>query len=104
MGSSLDYYTTIHGILTIVIGYVWWQYRHKNYINLGFLLILAGAAANLIDRIRISAVIDFIHPLAWFPWFNLADVYINLGVIIIIIDWLVQLRHGSHPFSDSASR
>lgn len=97
MGSGLEYYTTVHALLTLVIAYVWWQYRNKIFTNLGFLFIFAGATANLIDRIRVSAVIDFIHPFTWFPWFNLADVYINLGVIIIIIDGLVQLRHGSQP-------
>jgi len=41
--------------------------------------ILGGAVGNLIDRMRIGKVIDFIDPIAW-PAFNLADVFIVLGV------------------------
>jgi len=56
-------------------------------------LILGGAIGNLIDRIRIQAVIDFIDigigNLRW-PAFNVADSCITIGVIILII---IQLRH-----------
>lgn len=43
-------------------------------------MVLGGAVANLADRAREGAVIDFIDPLAW-PAFNLADVAIVLGVL-----------------------
>jgi len=56
-------------------------------------LILGGAIGNLIDRIRIQAVIDFIDigigNLRW-PTFNVADSCITIGVIILII---VKFRH-----------
>ncbi|HWH45815.1 MAG TPA: signal peptidase II [Thermoleophilaceae bacterium] len=42
--------------------------------------ILGGAIGNLIDRVRVGAVIDFIDPIAW-PAFNLADVAIVTGVL-----------------------
>jgi len=49
-------------------------------------LILGGAVGNLIDRIRLGAVVDFVdvHPLL-FPWiFNLADAGISVGAILWI--------------------
>jgi signal peptidase II len=46
-------------------------------------LILGGAVGNLVDRIRIGAVIDFIDPVAW-PAFNLADASIVIGVLVLL--------------------
>ena len=43
-------------------------------------MVLGGAVANLADRAREGAVIDFIDPIAW-PAFNLADAAIVLGVL-----------------------
>lgn len=43
-------------------------------------MVLGGALANLADRAREGAVIDFIDPVAW-PAFNLADSAIVLGVL-----------------------
>lgn len=42
--------------------------------------VLGGAVANLVDRAREGAVIDFIDPVGW-PAFNLADVAIVVGVL-----------------------
>ena len=54
------------------------------------LLVMAGALGNLIDRVRLGYVIDFLHVHygdAWhFPIFNMADVAINIGVALILID------------------
>lgn len=45
-------------------------------------IFTAGAIGNLIDRVRIQAVIDFIN-LGWFPIFNIADVYLTGSAILI---------------------
>ncbi len=51
--------------------------------RLGITLILAGIFSLLIDRIFFMGVIDFIH--VWFiPLFNLGDVFIVLGVLILL--------------------
>jgi signal peptidase II len=53
--------------------------------------VLAGAIGNLIDRINLGYVIDFIalHYQNWyFPVFNVADVCITIGAIILIADSL----------------
>jgi len=42
--------------------------------------ILGGALGNLADRAREGTVVDFIDPIAW-PAFNLADVFVVLGVL-----------------------
>jgi signal peptidase II len=58
---------------------------------LGVGLLTGGAIGNLIDRLRIDAVTDFIDPPMW-PAFNLADVAITLGVVVIAIAALFEPR------------
>ncbi len=53
--------------------------------TLYIILILAGAISNIIDRIFFGCVIDFIDLKFW-PVFNLADIYITIGAIMIIIN------------------
>ncbi len=54
-------------------------------------LILGGALGNLLDRVRLGQVVDFIdihwHSLKW-PAFNLADSAITIGVFLLIIELL----------------
>jgi signal peptidase II len=48
-------------------------------------LLFGGAIGNIIDRVRVGAVTDFIKlPLGW-PPFNLADASITVGVLILIV-------------------
>ena len=55
-------------------------------------LVLGGALGNLADRVRDGAVTDFIDLPVW-PTFNLADVAITLGVLLLLLD--VE-RSGNH--------
>ncbi|MEY2341157.1 signal peptidase II [Acidithiobacillus sp. IBUN Pt1247-S3] len=52
-------------------------------------LILGGALGNLIDRIRLGYVVDFIGVhwgnLYW-PYFNIADSAISIGAVMLIVD------------------
>ena len=61
----------------------------KKYFKLSLSLISAGAIGNAIDRIYFGGVIDFIdffiYNFHW-PAFNLADIFISLGVIFLLID------------------
>ena len=56
---------------------------HKPLVWLPTGLLLGGAAGNLIDRIRIGAVTDFIKFPHW-PAFNVADICVTFGVISLI--------------------
>jgi signal peptidase II len=46
-------------------------------------MLLGGAAGNLIDRLRIGSVTDFVKLPHW-PAFNLADIAITLGVLALV--------------------
>jgi signal peptidase II len=63
--------------------------KHMPIISLSLLLILGGALGNLIDRIRLGYVIDFIylHINGWYwPAFNIADSAICVGAGLLIYD------------------
>jgi signal peptidase II len=58
-------------------------------------LILAGALGNVIDRLRLGHVIDFIH-VHWgehyFPAFNVADSAITIGAALLLLDAWLEAR------------
>lgn len=56
-------------------------------------LVVGGSIANLIDRIRLGHVTDFLDLVAW-PAFNLADTFIVVGVVILF--GALVLGDGSH--------
>ena len=64
-------------------------------LHLGLALILGGAIGNVIDRIRIGEVVDFllIYHRSWsWPAFNVADSAITIGASLLILDSLRQRR------------
>lgn len=55
----------------------------------GLMLILGGAVGNLIDRLRLGYVVDFIdfyYGVWHWPAFNLADAAITVGAILLVLD------------------
>src|SRR5208282_3894732 len=63
----------------------------------GLALIVAGALGNLIDRLRLGHVIDFIWA-HWgehyFPAFNLADSAITVGAALLLLDAWLEAQRG----------
>jgi signal peptidase II len=54
------------------------------WFRLALGLILGGAVGNLIDRLRLGYVVDFID-LRWWPVFNIADSCIVIGVALLVL-------------------
>lgn len=75
--------------VAIVALSVWWVRADSHLIRVGLALCIGGALSNALDRYLYGAVADFFH-LHWGTWsfyiFNLADVAITLGVILLIAD------------------
>jgi signal peptidase II len=75
----------------IAVGILFYLYHQANQTNrfmmVGFALLLGGAIGNLIDRIYMGKVVDFIDlhigGLHW-PAFNVADSAISVGVVILL--------------------
>lgn len=58
---------------------------------LGLALMMGGAMGNLIDRIRLGYVFDFINIKVW-PVFNVADVGITAGFVVLALSLIKQSR------------
>jgi signal peptidase II len=76
----------------LVIGVVYFCYQTLNaklkiadykFLRLAMVLVVSGAVSNLLDRLLHGCVIDFID-LSFWPVFNLADIFIVAGAILII--------------------
>lgn len=62
----------------------------------GFVLIIAGAVGNLIDRLTLGFVVDFVDVYlgSWHFWaFNVADAAITVGAVLFAGDTLFSRRH-----------
>lgn len=73
-------------VSVILIIFIWYSPRLTLLEELGYGCILAGAVGNGIDRFLFGYVVDFLDfRLINFPVFNLADVAINIGVLLLLI-------------------
>ena len=57
-------------------------------VRIALWAVFGGAIGNLVDRIRVGAVIDFIQVSQHFPVFNIADSAITLGATLLVMDAL----------------
>ena len=83
--------------VAVSIGIIIWLARLPRTANkllaCGLALVLGGAVGNVIDRIRLGFVIDFIHfhwDRAYFPAFNVADSAITVGAACLLLDALME--------------
>jgi|TARA_X000001036_G_scaffold101377_2_gene94672 signal peptidase II len=85
--------TSVIIIVTLII--FWLSIKSKGFEKIGFLMILGGALGNIFDRIYYSSVIDFIdinyENFHWFI-FNVADIFITLGIIMLIFIEIMKIK------------
>jgi len=67
---------------------IWWSF------------IIGGGLSNLIDRIYVGGVKDWIVVFIWFPWFNLADVFVSLGVMGLMVKYLLNRKDQVNGFNE----
>jgi signal peptidase II len=80
-------------IVSIVIIAWLWRIRKQGpaILAAGLALVLGGAIGNVVDRVMLGSVVDFIQVYigSWpFPSFNIADSAITVGAVFLIIDAL----------------
>ena len=82
--------STVSTIITIILSYLILNKKIINNLDLlSYSLILGGTIGNGIDRITRGYVIDFINlNFINFPVFNIADISINIGLIVIIYGFI----------------
>lgn len=74
--------------VVVAAGVIYFHYRipsGNHYFQAALAFILGGSLGNLTDRIFRGHVVDYLDFSFW-PVFNLADMAINLGIFLIIID------------------
>ena len=84
--TSYNLVTFIIGLVILVVFY--FMSISNNYLSYFYSMVAGGALGNFIDRIRFSAVPDFIDfHIGNYHWFvfNIADVFITLGIFCLII-------------------
>ncbi len=100
-------------VAAALIGLLAYFSRHRDtpFIWLPTGLLLGGALGNVIDRIRVGSVTDFVKLPHW-PAFNVADVAVTAGVVLLLIVIELDARRagraaragedGAHPESNGA--
>jgi len=76
-------------ILLIIIILIFLSHKSKKLKKYSYIFVIGGALGNLFDRITYSAVPDFIDiHYSGFHWFifNIADIFITLGIVCLIYD------------------
>ena len=85
---------------TCVLLWLFVQGRGGPYFAASVPLVISGAIGNFFDRFLFGYVVDFIHfhyehPILWmdrfdYPTFNVADIAITIGVVLLLIDGMRQ--------------
>jgi signal peptidase II len=81
-------FTTI-GAIGVILFFFFWIKRTKKWLTVGLSLILGGALGNLVDRVRLGYVIDFLDFfLKGYHWpaFNVADSAVTVGTFWLLFN------------------
>lgn len=98
MLENQQWFFTIITLIAMGSAFVY-LYRHINgsiWLLLGLTLIISGGIGNFIDRLRQGFVVDMFHlDFMNFAIFNVADIYLSIGVGLLLIYLLREESHGS---------
>ena len=98
MLENQQWFFTIITILAMGAAFVY-LYRHIKgslWLLLGLTLIISGGIGNFIDRVHQGFVVDMFHlDFMNFAIFNVADIYLTVGVGLLLIHILREESHGS---------
>ena len=84
------------GLIAIYLYYRFPPFDHW-IVPLAIGLMLGGAVGNLIDRVRVGEVVDFLKVPNW-PAFNVADSAVSIGVVLLV--WAMLLEPKPSPRDD----
>ena len=72
-----------------------WRGVRNRFETAAYICVIGGALGNVIDRLRIGAVVDYLdfHWLGWhWPAFNLADIFVVSGAALLILASVAEPR------------
>lgn len=84
----------------VAIGYLFYilnQYRNHIIIHFGILMMIGGAFGNAIDRVFRGFVVDYVDVVIFgydFPVFNIADMLLVCGVLLIFVETVRKVKNG----------
>lgn len=90
-GAWMPYALTAVALAIAGVLLTWLWRAERWFVALALGMVIGGAIGNVIDRVRLGAVVDFLdfHALGWHFWaFNVADSGISVGVMLLLIDGL----------------
>jgi len=87
-------------VVVLLLIYGWRAARGSRALGLALALLLGGAAGNLLDRIRLDYVVDFVDLHFW-PVFNVADTAITVGAILFVCTILLGERRDGRREEDN---
>ena len=92
--NDANLFLMIVGIFAIIfISYFLIFYtRESNLLQIAISLQLSGAFGNIVDRVRLGSVTDFIDVGSW-PVFNIADSCISVGMFLLIIHIIIKWKN-----------
>ncbi|MCI8514830.1 MAG: signal peptidase II [Lachnospiraceae bacterium] len=106
--NQIVYFLIVTVLLLFLIGYTLWKMpSEKKYRPMrGILIILtAGALGNMIDRLFLGYVIDFLYfKLINFPIFNVADCYVCIAAFLFFFAMMFYYKDGDFAFLIPARR
>lgn len=80
------FFLVLTPIVLVVALWFLWKKMAQNWYFIGLTLIIAGALGNFIDRIRQGFVVDmFQTEFINFPIFNIADILLSVGFVLLFI-------------------
>ena len=82
-------------IVLAVAVWLWLKNLSKNWYAIGLTLIISGALGNFIDRVRQGYVVDMFQlDFINFPIFNVADILLSIGFVVLFIGILLEKDEG----------
>ena len=85
--------------LVVMAGAIWYLHKHLDdslWTVLGLMLIISGGLGNFIDRVSQGFVVDMFHlDFVNFAIFNVADSYLTVGVLVLLLAMLKEEMNGN---------
>lgn len=91
-GSTLGITVITAILIAAIIGYLLFFKKEKAYIRIPLIMVAAGGIGNLVDRTQLGYVRDFFEfTFVDFAIFNIADAFVTVGAVVLIIGLIVTL-------------
>ncbi|MEH7084543.1 signal peptidase II [Neobacillus drentensis] len=94
-GQMWLFYVITIVVIVAIMYYLYKAAKGKWILGVSLALMLGGAIGNFIDRVIRKEVVDFIHTYVFgynFPVFNIADSALVIGVILLMIQMVLEER------------